>query len=155
MGRQKQAGFTLIELLVVIAIIGILASVVLASLSSARTRARDAAKLSQLLEVQKALEMYYADAGTYPPHGGSSLLGDVGSVLVPQYIATIPLDPIQGGTTAGYRYLRHSSGNGYSLLVNLETDTTFWCSINSNGGAEGWNANPSDGGGANYVPCDF
>ncbi len=155
MERQKQSGFTLIELLVVIAIIGILASVVLASLSSARDKARDAARLSQLLEVQKALEMYYADNGTYPAHGPNSMLGEIGSALAPQYIGSIPLDPTQGNTTAGYRYLRDNSNTAYSLLVLLETDANVsWCSINSNGGAAGWNGNPSDGGGANYAPCD-
>ena len=48
-GKQS-TGFTLIELLVVIAIIGVLSSVVLASLNTARARARDAERLSNLRE---------------------------------------------------------------------------------------------------------
>ena len=66
--RATQAGFTLIELLVVIAIIGILASVVLASLNSARTKARNASYVSQIKEYQKALSLAYSDAGVYPGH---------------------------------------------------------------------------------------
>ncbi len=54
-------GFTLIELLVVISIISLLSSVILASLSSARARARDAQRMSNLHEIQTALQLYAAD----------------------------------------------------------------------------------------------
>jgi len=64
-GSQAR-GFTLIELLVVIAIIGLLSSIVLASLNTARAKARNASYLSQLDEYQKALTMYFADHGSYP-----------------------------------------------------------------------------------------
>lgn len=63
--KSCDAGFTLVELLVVVAIIGILAAVVLASLSSARTTARDAARVAQLNEIVKALDMYYLENGQY------------------------------------------------------------------------------------------
>jgi prepilin-type N-terminal cleavage/methylation domain-containing protein len=57
---NKNKGFTLIELLVVIAIIGILSSVVLASLSSARNKGKDAAVKSQLASMRAQAELYYA-----------------------------------------------------------------------------------------------
>lgn len=64
--NPKNKGFTLIELLVVISIIGLLSSVVLASLGSARTRARDARTISAIGQYQIAMELYYSDNGKYP-----------------------------------------------------------------------------------------
>ncbi|MEI8062249.1 MAG: type II secretion system protein [bacterium] len=55
---MKQKGFTLIELLVVIAIIGILSSVVLASLTTARTKGQDAAVQQQLASMRAQAELY-------------------------------------------------------------------------------------------------
>jgi prepilin-type N-terminal cleavage/methylation domain-containing protein len=63
---QKQKGFTLIELLVVIAIIGLLASIIFVSLTSARAKARDARRVATLHQLQNALELYYANTGSYP-----------------------------------------------------------------------------------------
>lgn len=89
----KQRGFTLIELLVVIAIIGILSSVVLASLNGARKKGRDARRISDIKQIQLALEMYYdANSSEYP---------DALSSLAPTYISTVPTDP---QTAAAYNY---------------------------------------------------
>ena len=62
----KERGFTLIELLVVIAIIGLLSSVVLASLNSARVKARNTRRLSTIEQYSIALELLFDDNGQYP-----------------------------------------------------------------------------------------
>lgn len=60
-----QKAFTLIELLVVIAILGILTTVVLVSIGSAREKANDAAVKANLNSLQKQMELYYARNGNY------------------------------------------------------------------------------------------
>src|SRR4030066_73924 len=57
----KNKGFTLIELLVVIAIIGILSSVVLASLSTAREKSRDAKRISDIGQIQLGIDLERTD----------------------------------------------------------------------------------------------
>ena len=97
-------GFTLIELLVVIAVIGIPAAVVLASLNDARAKARDARRVSDMKQVQTALELYRNDNGDYP-------IGTTGTIAVwnnsintwlvaPGHLAAVPADP----QAAGYHY---------------------------------------------------
>ncbi|MFA7088218.1 MAG: prepilin-type N-terminal cleavage/methylation domain-containing protein, partial [Patescibacteria group bacterium] len=65
MNKNKE-GFTLIELLVVIAIIGLLSTLSILALNSARARARDAKRIADVKQIQTALEMYYNDVGDYP-----------------------------------------------------------------------------------------
>jgi prepilin-type N-terminal cleavage/methylation domain-containing protein len=82
---KKNKGFTLVELLVVISIIGILSSVVFASLSSARKRARDAIRKSDLAQIGKALEINYMKNGSYttPENcSGDTSLGATGACVV-------------------------------------------------------------------------
>ncbi|MFA5029196.1 MAG: prepilin-type N-terminal cleavage/methylation domain-containing protein [Patescibacteria group bacterium] len=62
---MKQKGFTLIELLVVIAIIGLLSSLAIISLNSARNKAYDAQVKSDLVQVRNSAEIYYDTNGSY------------------------------------------------------------------------------------------
>lgn len=104
-------GFTLIELLVVIAIIGILSSVVLASLNDARQKSRDAKRVADIKQLQLALELFFDSNSSYATTGLSA--------LVPTYIAALPADPLGGS----YFYESLSSGTDYNLGANLESGT--------------------------------
>jgi len=76
--KKQNKGFTLIELLVVIAIIGLLSSVVLASLTSAREKAINSEIVRSVDAYTKAAELYRNDNNEYPDPGNGSYycLGD-------------------------------------------------------------------------------
>lgn len=90
-------GFTLLELLVVIAIVGMIASVVLASMNSARKKSRDARRIADIREIQTALELYFNVYGVYPAGTYISILT---TALTPTHIATLPQDPLAGRSYA-------------------------------------------------------
>ena len=128
--RRKDAGFTLIELLVVIAIIGMLASIILASLNSARIKSRDARRLADLKQVQTALELYYSDNNTYPTtaSGGTTVTSALGTTLAPSYIQTVPKDPSRtDNSTTGYLYCS-TDGQSYAFLTDQEK-TNAYCVV--------------------------
>ncbi|MBI3305882.1 type II secretion system protein [Candidatus Nomurabacteria bacterium] len=64
--KIKNKGFTLIELLVVVAIISLLSSVVLVSLNTARAKARDVKRISEIKQIQRGLELYIDAHGSLP-----------------------------------------------------------------------------------------
>jgi prepilin-type N-terminal cleavage/methylation domain-containing protein len=111
-GKFKK-GFTLVELLVVIAIIGILSSVVVVSLNSARSKARDTKRVADISNLRIALETYNNANSQYPQT--LSVLKTGG------YISDAPADP-QDGTA--YSYAALGSGttcSSYHLGDILET----------------------------------
>ena len=85
-------GFTLIELLVVIAIIGLLSSIVLASLTTARNKAFDAQRAENVKTLKDALQMYYNDHGTYPASSGAQPVTALAAPLA-SVLPKIPVDP--------------------------------------------------------------
>lgn len=117
-------GFTLIELLVVIAIIGVLASIVLASLNSARQKSRDARRIADIKQLQLALELYY-DAQTPPAYPGASTTCDATTAFGLQvlsaggYIPQIPRDPSAAAGSNCYWYANNGTGT-YHLGAILE-----------------------------------
>lgn len=113
--QKNKKGFTLIELLVVIAIIGILSSIVIASLNTARVKARNTKRLADMNQLIKAIEMYHTDNGFYPTCGGADYCTTTGSGgyvnlstlnITPTYMSKIPQDPSNSATQYGYYYAR-------------------------------------------------
>ena len=99
---QKKKGFTVVELLVSISIIGILSTIVFASFSQAQKKARITKRISDLKQMQVALEYYYAVNKSYPNSNGAWITecvefngtgNNVIPGLVPNYISRIPVDP--------------------------------------------------------------
>lgn len=105
-------GFTLIELLVVIAIIGILSSIVLASLNTARQKSRDARRVSDMKQLQLAMQLYYDASSSYPVALTS---------LAPVYIPSIPTDPV-GQAAYFYDGLPVGCAAGACSSYHLATD---------------------------------
>jgi type II secretion system protein G len=107
---NRSRGFTLIELLVVIAIIGILSSVVLASLNTARKKGRDARRISDIKQLQLALELYYDTQQSYPAtaSGIAAASTSLAALVTNNFISSIPSDP----TNAGDYVYRYASANG-------------------------------------------
>jgi prepilin-type N-terminal cleavage/methylation domain-containing protein len=111
---MSRKAFTLVELLVVIAIIGLLSTVAVVATSSAQVNARNTKRKADLLQISKALELYYTDNGAYPSTGGHTypanwfgvcgaftVKSDTGAGgwipnLAPTYMATLPRDPRSG-----------------------------------------------------------
>lgn len=130
MTQKFKKGFTLIELLVVISIIGVLSTIVLSSLNSARVKARDAKRVSDIRQLQSALELYYSNNGQYPnvQQATDSSTCDnpailLDTYLVPSYLPKMLHDPLGPpsvygvGTPYCYFYNVKNAGQGYVIMA--------------------------------------
>lgn len=118
MYTRNEKGFTLIELLVVIAVIGLLSSIILASLNTARKKGRDARRLSDMKQLQTALELYYSDHTAYPESTAQTNTVTALTALVPSQISSLADDPLGGAYH--YVYKSTSGGTFYCLGTVIE-----------------------------------
>ncbi len=122
---MNKKGFTLIELLVVIAIIGLLSTLAVVALGSARVKARDSKRLADLKQMQTALELYYTDNNAYPAAAAPIALGTTNYACLnatgftttgcsSPYMGQVPVDPKSGN------YTYTLSGGSYTITATLE-----------------------------------
>lgn len=125
-------GFTLIELIVVVGIVAILSSFLIAILNPVEQlhKANDGRRKSDLAQIQRALEQYYQDNGSYPNNATSCTYGIRGTnVYGPTddciewgqdwqpYMNVVPKEPLTGRT---YVYYVGSNQQSYWLYASLE-----------------------------------
>lgn len=133
----KKSGFTLVELLVVISIIGILTMVTVGSFSESQKKSRDAARKANLKSLSDALNLFYADNGSFPDGGSGvnsipTLIGNerefsanygVGKTVV--YMKKVPKE--NSSSVKQIVYHVSSTGKAFRLYTNLENDKDKDC----------------------------
>jgi len=165
-------GFTIIELLVVIAIIAVMTAIVTSNFTTAKSKARDAKRVSDIAQIQLVLAMIFDKCNVYPAditnmgaaiRIDNSTLCSIGSgnsnYTLSYFISNMPKDPV---TNASYGYSKNSAMpyNDYVLKAVLENNSPvllddadgnpFTIGANATAGCDDNNAGANTNGPFNY-----
>ena len=134
--KNLSRGFTLVELLVVIAIIGILSTLLLLQLGTARSKARDAKRIADINQIRSGAELFFDDNAQYPADALSAAGG-----LMPNYISQVPLDPLTRTQNYGYAHRSVSGGRvNFHIWAELELPGTWTAGDADVDSTAGWTA---------------
>lgn len=116
---HKQGGkraFTLVELMVVVGIIAVIASIILASISTARQNTREKKRLADLGTIEFALTLYREKERSYPSFDSGAEIGVGGAIdaVIELYGGNVPHDPNTTGTGGSYAYWYDSDFECYA-----------------------------------------
>lgn len=159
---QANRGFTLVELLVAVGIIGVLASVSVVSVNSVRAKGRDAKRVSEVKQMQTALEAYFSNSASasYPVVGAR--VDRLGETLVrlcntaigfdtiancdaapPVFMQKVPRDPSNGALIGnqGYEYT-YISKTAANVDCNAAPCSSYEIGFRLEGGTGGLTAGP-------------
>jgi prepilin-type N-terminal cleavage/methylation domain-containing protein len=124
--NHQKKGFTLIELMVVVAIIGVLAGMVLVSMTGTRSKARDARRLSDFREIGAAQEAAMNDSSAYSTSAGQTYIPAIKNSIGYQYLARMD-DPVNNSI---YEYIwignnvacgGMAAGSYFCAIAKMET----------------------------------
>ncbi len=133
--RIRRHGFTLVELLVVVVVISILASITIVSYNGIQQRARNAQRVQDINSIVKAVQLFYADNGSFPVSSCSASCkinaswsstsdgswANLEAQLVPKYLSVLPKDPLAKVSTGPAIF---AGANNYSYDF---VSGTVWC----------------------------
>lgn len=162
--NKQQIGFTIVELLIVIVIIGILAAITIVAYNGTQARARDSQRMTDLRSIQKALELYKVQNGSYPPtnattaaicasHTNGYSYSDatdgtwLSNLVTSKVLSKAPISP-DNGCTHHYSYL-YVTASSYGC-TGLRTANYYILQIAGTDGAAGI---PSDAVTGTWRPC--